>query len=95
MGEIAALRSNDTRKSAWAKRTNTDEHGRWRNLSIKNIAGNRPLPDGRGLVVCWAARRHVIHFNIRKRLRGFIALVSIPEYIRRWFLRLGLPAKPP
>jgi len=34
------------------------------NLSIKNIAGNFPLPGGRGLVICWAARRYVIHFNI-------------------------------
>jgi len=44
-----------------------------------------------GSVICWAARRYVIHFNIGKRLRGFIALVSIPEYMRRWLLRLGLP----
>jgi len=72
-------------------RTDTDEHrqtraasGRGQNLSIKYIAGNFPLPHGRGLVVCWPARRYVIHFNIRKRLRGFIALVSIPEYICRW-----------
>jgi len=36
------------------KRTNTDEYERWRNLSIKNIAGNFALPDGRGLVEdCW------------------------------------------
>ena len=35
-------------------RANTDEHGRWWNLSIKNIAGNFPLPHGRGLVEdCW------------------------------------------
>jgi hypothetical protein len=64
------------------------------NLSIKYITGNFPLPGGRGLVVCWAARRHVIHFNVRKRLRGFIALVSIPEYIRRglnmWYARHNL-----
>jgi len=65
-------------------------HGRGWNLSIKYIAENFPLPDGRGLVVCWPARRYVNHFNIGKRLCGFIALVSIPEYIRRWLLRLGL-----
>jgi hypothetical protein len=47
---MTIVRGGDMGKSAWAKSTTLR-------------AGNFSLPDGRGLVVCWAARRYVIHFN--------------------------------
>jgi len=45
-----------TRKSPRGLRAHStgEDGGRWRNLSIKNIAGNFLLPHGRGLVEdCW------------------------------------------